>query len=284
MRPYPNILNRLRRTAWASTPETIEAVRSLLERHPASGGQTDSEPIIDRRAAEFFGENDKRKPYVIIDGVALVPFFGVVGKHLDGIEVMCGGLDIDRFMETLRMAAGDEEAINGVVIWFHSPGGIVTGIPEAAFEIKALAQTVPIFAYTDSIMASAAYWLASQTRNVFAAPSSDVGSIGVYLSWMDMSEHLEENGIRLELIKAGEHKAVGHPAVRISDEQREMLQSEVDDIYARFTGAVLNQRPSVSEESMQGQTFSFDAQVSSNLVDDQFDRIRDLVTEIAEAE
>jgi signal peptide peptidase SppA len=296
MAEYPNILNRLRRTPWAATPETIESVRRLLDAKIRGRIDVAEQPsVVDspvRRYQTLFGKRsqapgddnrNRRKPYAVMDGVAVVPFFGVVGKHLDDLEVLCGGCDIDRFMSVLREARADPEANAGTVIWFHSPGGVVTGIPEAAREIAAMLDTgPPVWAYTDGMMASAAYWLASQTEAVFAAPSSDVGSIGVFLAWLDMSQNLEDQGIRLELVKAGEHKAVGHPAVAISEEQRAMLQTEVDEIYAMFTSAVVAKRD-VPESAMQGQTFSFDRQTANGLVDGQFDSLDSLITEITSA-
>jgi len=294
MHPYPQIINRLRRTPWAATPATIEAVRDLLNaslRQPAGQrvevpAEASALPRLSPQAAAFFamdeerpGTSRERKPYAMRGATAVVPVFGVIGKHLSSLETLCGGLDIDQLMSVVETAAADPD-VESMVLWFHSPGGVVTGLPEAAARLRSLSGQMEIYAYTDGMMCSAAYWLASQCSNVFSAPSSDVGSIGVYLAWLDETEAYESRGYHLELIKAGDFKAMGHPLQHLSEDERSMLQADVDDIYARFTAAVTSARPEIQPATMQGQTFGFDAQIDTGLVDAHYDSIAALLADI----
>ena len=287
---YPHILARLRRTVWASTPETVDAVGALLD--AAMSGHLGSDfspppagtalPAMSAQAAAMFGESSAAAaPYHIHGSTAVIPVFGVVGKHLSSMEIFCGGLDVAALCSVVDAAVADE-SVEQAVLWFNSPGGVVTGVPEAARRIAAANKIKKLYAYTDGMCCSAAYWLAAQCEHIFAAPSSDVGSIGVYLSWIDQTEAATEQGLKLELIKAGDFKAMGHPLQHLSDDERNMLQAEVDEIWSMFKAACTATR-TLEESSMQGQTFSYAAQLSTGLVDAHVDSIGELLADLAAA-
>ena len=286
---YPHIHARLRRTVWASTPETVDAVGALLNAAMTGGLGSDFSPAesasalppMSAQAAAMFGDgpgSEPAAPYLMHGTTALIPVFGVVGKHLSSMEILCGGLDVDALCGVVDAAVADE-SVEQAVLWFNSPGGVVTGVPEAARRLAAANQIKKLYAYTDGMCCSAAYWLASQCENIFAAPSSEVGSIGVYLSWIDQADAAAAQGIKLELIKAGEWKAMGHPLQHLSDDERDMLQSEVNEIWTMFKTACTAKR-SLEESTMQGQTFKFSAQITAGLVDAHVDSIGELLRDL----
>jgi signal peptide peptidase SppA len=153
-----------------------------------------------------------------------------------------------------------------VLLDIDSPGGSVTGVPELAARIKAVADERPVFAFTDGMMCSAAYWLASQTDAIYATKTADVGSIGVYMAILDEARAYEMAGVKVELFKAGRLKGMGMPGTSLTEEAREHLQSEVDDIYQWFTSDVRSKRD-VSAEVMQGQSFMAEAAARHELID-----------------
>ena len=123
------------------------------------------------------------------EGLTTILVWGVLGRgwteldrwYLDAIEV-------DEL--TAAIAATPEGST--VVLWFRSPGGIVTGIPETAGELRRLGKTRRLLAFTDDLCASAAYWLAAQCEQIVATPTADVGSIGVYLAFYDFVNARDE--------------------------------------------------------------------------------------------
>lgn len=285
---YPHILSKLSRTVWAATPQTVESVRSLLDSRmgrtfepPQTADQGAALPAVSAQAAAMFGDrSDSRdkKPYSMYGTTAIVPVFGVIGKHLSSLELFCGGCGVDQICSVLDAAAQDDE-VEQILMWYHTPGGVVTGVPEAARFIRAVDEIKPVYAYTDGMMCSAGYWLASQCRNIFASPSSDVGSIGVYLSWINAREAYEAEGLKLELFKAGEFKAMGHPLKDLTDAEADMLQADVDYIWSEFKAACTSRR-TLAESTMQGQTFSYAAQLETGLVDQHFDTVGELLRQI----
>ena len=85
--------------------------------------------------------------------------------------------------------------------------GSIRFLEELANKIRDLAK--PTMAYTDSEMASAAYWIASAADKVVASPSSTVGSVGVYMVVADYSKAAEAQGIKMVVIKSGKFKGAG---------------------------------------------------------------------------
>ena len=201
--------------------------------------------------AQLFGAAPE--PYILENGTGVIPVAGVIGKGLSPLEKMMGSADVDAVM-----AAIDQMTANPSVqrIAFHvsSPGGTVTGVEELANKIRGL--KVPTMAYTDSEMASAAYWIASAADRVIAAPSATVGSIGVYMAIPDLSKAAEMQGVKMVVIKSGKFKGAGIEGTSLTQDQLDNLQASVDAIHADFKAAVLMKRKMVKADSMEGQTFS----------------------------
>ncbi len=201
------------------------------------------------------------------EGVAVVPVYGVLAKNLSAFEESCGGgTDINPIAHALMQAEKDPEVVK-TVLDFDTPGGEVTGIPETGARIRKLALSKPVIAFSDATTASAGYWLASQADEFYGTPSSRQGSIGVYSAWLDQTLALEKAGYSLELFAAGKHKAMGMPFRGLSDEERDMLQANVDAIYRDFKAAVTSNRRGVSDDTMQGQMFRAPEALERGLLD-----------------
>jgi ClpP class serine protease len=118
-------------------------------------------------------------------------------------------------------------------------------------EIKASKE---IFAFTETLMGSAAMWIASACSGILATPSSKVGSIGAYLAFEDHTARNEAAGVKLLLFEAGKHKAIGlRPPTA---EESAMLQDRVEAIHEDFKASILIERPSVKDSTMQGLVYS----------------------------
>ncbi len=141
----------------------------------------------------------------------------------------------------INVLAADPE-IGQIILNIDSPGGTVTGVPEAADAIFAARKVKPVIAIVNPLAASAAYWLASQATEIIAVPSAEVGSIGVWMLHMDHSGMFNEIGINPTFIFAGEFKIEGNPFEPLSEAAAENLQGEVDQINRDFIKAVARGR------------------------------------------
>jgi signal peptide peptidase SppA len=187
------------------------------------------------------------------DGTAIVPVYGVITQSSSAFSSLFGGTSLDGLQATL-MQLRDDTSIRSIVLHFRSPGGGVYGIDETADVIAEVRKRKRVVAFTDSMCASAAYWLASACERIVATPSAELGSIGVYAVHFDYSKQLAEEGVVPTLIKAGEHKAEGNPFQPLSDEDHAAMQTRINDYYSLFTSRVARGR-GVSVDQVRGEKF-----------------------------
>lgn len=201
------------------------------------------------------------------DGVAVVELSGVMLRKPDMVDVLFGALDTDGVADDLMAAVADPE-VRAIVLSIDSPGGGVTGTPELAAAVRAATDRKPVIAYTDTLMASAAYWVGSQATEVVIAPSAEVGSIGVYAPYLNMEGMYEAAGVKLDLVKSAGSplKAAGAYGLGLTDEQRAHEQAQVDYLYDQFSAAVSQARRPVAD-AMRGQVLIGQQAVDARLAD-----------------
>lgn len=220
-------------------------------------------------AVKSSDSRDRRQTrlYETFGNVAVIHIDGVIDKHISDFEMSCyGGYDIDDLDQALNRA-GNDPRIERVVLNINSPGGSVSGVPETAARVARLAESKEVHAYVDVLAASAAYYIASQADVIVAARSAVLGSIGVYCTLVDATRAAEIEGYKIEIIKAGKFKAMGHAFKPLTDEERAMIQANVDGIHAAFRANVNAMRPQVTLDSMEGQCFTGQAALDAGLAD-----------------
>ncbi len=220
-------------------------------------------------------DNDKKedpKPqYTVRNGVAVIPIHGTmmrqVRARLRTVAEYCGIrlCDMQETAEAIRAASLDP-ALQAVVLDIDSPGGTVNGTPELAHAVEELCGSKHVYAYTSGMCCSAAYWVASQADAIYAAPSAIVGSIGVLLPVLDCTALYEQEGLKLDVFAAGKYKSIGLEGTSLSDEQRALLEGQVQATWAEFKQAV-NRRRRVDGVCMEGQCFSGAEAQGKGLVD-----------------
>lgn len=212
--------------------------------------ETSKQAGIGDMIAQFFGEAPK--PYVV-GNVAVVPVSGPIGKGLSPMERMMGGADVDIISAWLSEAEANP-AVEKVFLYVNSPGGTVTGVEELAAQVAGMKK--PTRAFADNMAASAGYWIASQADELIVTPSSQIGSVGVYLLVPNLEDYYAAQGIKVEVIAAGIYKAAGAEGLPLTEEQRKNLTESVYATRDTFRAAVRNKRRYVQDSDMEGQVFT----------------------------
>jgi len=244
-------------------PWAIRAASMAAMVECASYATAAQEPIV-----AGLVEEEERETYEIADGIATIRVDGVIGKRLPKwMAEMFGMTDVDDIANLVQLANADPE-VRGILLDIDSPGGTVSGVPEAADIIRA--STKPVFAFADRLMASAAYWLGSGAAGIFATKSALIGSVGVFVPILDMRRAYEQAGFEMEVIKSGDLKATGYPGTSLTRAQREDLQQGVDHLYGQFREFVVSRIGSVKipDSSLQGQDFYGDQALDVGMIDE----------------
>jgi signal peptide peptidase SppA len=201
----------------------------------------------------------------MIDGIAVIPVTGPIGRGLNIWDKGLGATDVADIEDDIETAESDYQC-RGILLVIDSPGGTVGGIPELADRILQVEK--PIFAYTGGLACSAAYWIASATDGIFATKSADLGSIGVYCTFLDRSKMAADMGLKVQVFSSGKYKGAGVPGTSLTKEQAALVQDRIAAIAQMFFDHVTAMRPDVTAELMQGQTFKADAALALGLIDD----------------
>jgi len=203
-----------------------ERFRAAVERI----GQMDLQAHVHVQMARGKGEPNFNAA-VTADGIAHVELSGPLMKQVSSLS---GGTSTVEARAQVRRAARDE-SIAAIVLRIDSPGGTVSGTQDLADEVAAAAQRKPVVAYIEDLGASAAYWIASQARAVYAANHSTlVGSIGTYAVLYDMSARAAMLGVKVHVIRAGDNKGAGTPGTEITPEQLSRWQTLVGSLNEQF--------------------------------------------------
>ncbi len=148
----------------------------------------------------------------------------------------------DEIMQQI-ISARDDKSVAAVLLRIDSPGGSVTAAEEISTELKKLKATgKPVIASMGDMAASAGYWLATDTDYIFANPSTLTGSIGVYVPYMNVEELYKKIGISQDKIKSGQYKDIMSPDRPMTPQERQIMQTMVNQMYDSFVAQVSNGR------------------------------------------
>jgi protease-4 len=138
---------------------------------------------------------------------------------------------------------GKDTGISAIVLRVDSPGGGVVASQEIYDEVVRVRDDgTPIVVSMGAVAASGGYYVACAGDSVVANAGTITGSIGVLMEFTNLEELLGKVGVEFDVVKSGEYKDTGSLAREMTDEERALLQTTVDDIYAQFVETVALER------------------------------------------
>ncbi len=230
--------------AWALHPPKLEEINGFVRKWIQEGG---AEPPAVQAGPSGNRAEDR---YIIEDGIAVIPVYGVLTKRANLLTAYSGGTSLEILRRDIEAAINDDE-VEAVLLDVDSPGGSVDGTKEVADLIMAGRERKPVVAYINGMGASGAYWIASAASWVVAYDTAMVGSVGVVMTHVDYSGADQKNGIVRTEIYAGKYKRIASSTRPLTEEGREYLQGIVDTYYSIFVQAVAAQRGLTVEEVLE---------------------------------
>ena len=205
-----------------------------------------------------FGEDDEEEDdccLCVENGIGIVSIKGPMMRNPHPfLKAFCGVCDMEEIGDAIE-ECGKRADVQAVMLDIDSPGGTVNGTPELAQAVAELAAKKQCYSFTAGQMCSAAIWVGSQCDASYATQSARVGSIGVILPVIDVSEAYKQAGYKVEVFAAGKYKSAGVPGTSLTEDQKALIQADIDEVMVEFRKAVTARR-SIPEDAMQGQTFS----------------------------
>lgn len=136
----------------------------------------------------------------------------------------------------------DDGSVKAIVLRIDSPGGAVAPSQEIYDQVLEARKKKKIVASMGSVAASGGYYIACAADSIVANPGSLTGSIGVIFEFPVLADLFKKIGIRTEVVKSGELKDVGSYSRPMTENERQMLQSVINDTYEQFVEAVSKNR------------------------------------------
>jgi len=169
----------------------------------------------------------------ITEKVAVVVAKGTI---VDG-ERKAGEIGGDSTAALLRKARLDDK-VKAVVLRIDSGGGSMFASEVIRAEVLALkAAGKPVIASMSSVAASGGYWIASAANEIWAAPSTITGSIGVFGTFMTFENTMAELGIYSDGVATTD--LAGFSIARpLDDKMSDIIQMSVENAYKRFLNVV----------------------------------------------
>ena len=162
---------------------------------------------------------------------AMVSIVGEIGSETEA--------SAENVMSSMRLALEDSGS-QALVLLINSPGGspVQAGlINDEIVRLRAL-HNKPIYAVVEESCASAAYYIAAATDQIYVDKASIVGSIGVLMDGFGFTELMNKLGVERRLMTAGANKGFLDPFSPQTEPQRKHAQAMLDQIHTQFIDVV----------------------------------------------
>lgn len=279
MKQLPRVSSLLYGMPWGILP-SVHAELGALYRSYLTGTLPDAPAMPEALEQAGWISSGIRYEADHAAGIAVIHISGIISKRAP--DMLCGPTLCDLgLLDQVIEDAGRDEAIETVILDINSPGGCVIGLDETAENLRELAETKRLIAYTDYQACSCGYYLAAACDEIYASPSAVIGAIGTYCAGLDDSRAWEMEGLELKLFRVGSLKAIGHPGKKWTPEEEQHLQETADAAGKQFRSWVGGRREGVPEEAMQGQWF-FAKDAPNGIVDGLFRDLPRLIAAVIE--
>lgn len=128
--------------------------------------------------------------------------------------------------------------IKALVIRIDSPGGAVAPSQEIYSEVMKTRKVKPVYVSMGNMAASGGYYIAAGADKIYANPGTITGSIGVIMEFLNVEALYEKLGLKGQVIKSGKFKDIGSGLRDMTDDEKEILQALIDDVYGQFVDAI----------------------------------------------
>jgi ClpP class serine protease len=216
-----------------ATPDTLEAVLSLLDTRNSTGGL--QSPFmglwgsVDSKAV-----NRETGITTWESGVGVIDVEGALTyRRVEGScgEVGCSYEDLVADVETMAKAG-----VKTIVFQHASGGGEASHVFEAARKIRSIADNnnIQLIGYADTLSASAAYALLTVCDVMIANPSAYVGSVGCVVALLDHSAYDAKIGVKRIYITSAQAKVPFEDDGSFKPGYLATLQEDVSSLGSEF--------------------------------------------------
>ncbi|MCK4554831.1 signal peptide peptidase SppA, partial [Candidatus Parcubacteria bacterium] len=139
----------------------------------------------------------------------------------------------------IKEAEKDNE-IKAIILEIDSFGGSPVAAEEVADTLKQAKK--PTVAMIRDFGISAAYYAATGADIIFASVNSDVGSIGITMSYLDNVKKNQKDGLTYNQLSVGEFKDMFNLDKSLTAEEKQLIMRDIKILHEDFIQAVAENR------------------------------------------
>lgn len=244
--------------------EALDITQPVTNQSDKKQPGKDYEAIVQRLA--FAAVNEQRRSrrwrifFILLTFIYLTPVF-ILTLDLNGMDILQKKESSGKHTALVKMpgiiASGEQASAEniisglqdafmdkdtaGVVLEINSPGGSPVQSADIYDEIRRLRvkyESIPLYVVVSDMAASGGYFVAAAADKIYVNKSSLVGSIGVRMDSFGMVDLIDKIGVERRLLTAGKHKGLLDPFLPSNDEQKQHLQTMLDQVHVHFITAV----------------------------------------------
>jgi protease-4 len=172
--------------------------------------------------------------------VAMIELSGIITSQVAGPPGTT--INDDEVAKQLKQAREDENVV-AVILDLDTPGGEVVASDNIHRQVQRLTEAKkPVVALMGATAASGGYYISAAADEIVANSETLTGSIGVILTVFNVEGAAEKLGINETVIKSGPHKDIASPFRTIPPEEQQILQTLIDEAFAKFVDIVAEGR------------------------------------------
>lgn len=148
----------------------------------------------------------------------------------------------ERFSSVIRKIRNDKK-VKAVVLRVNSPGGDALASDIIWRELELCRKVKPVIVSMGDVAASGGYYISCNADSIFAQPNTITGSIGVFGLMFNAQDMLRNKlGVTIDTYNTGNYADLGSMTRPMTDSERAIMQSFVEQTYGTFTGRVADGR------------------------------------------
>src|SRR5699024_8636680 len=137
--------------------------------------------------------------------------------------------------------AATDSTVEAVLLRGNSPGGGGVESAERHRQLVELKEEYDKLLYVSMVntAASGGYYVLAPADKIYADAAAFTGAIGVIMQSINCGEFAKKHGVEFDTITSGKHKEIMSPARDMTDEEEDILQEMVDEMYDDFIQVIV---------------------------------------------
>jgi protease-4 len=190
----------------------------------------------------YHGQRYYKYSWTIPSRIAVVFATGSIFSGESGRNLIWGDVMGSETIASAIKEAREDSRVKAIVFRVDSPGGEGMASDVILREIQLAKKQKPFIVSMSDVAGSGGYWISCAADTIVAMPGTLTGSIGVITGKLSLEGLYKKIGFDIETVKRGKHADFYSTTHGFSDEERQVVERQIDEFYSDFVQKVADER------------------------------------------